>query len=79
MGQMAEVWSRSKIRREKAKVGSNRQKAKAGSKKLLQRIRIIIYTRVTLKKKLTLTVQEDVIKYAKRKAKRRGISVSQMF
>ncbi|MCA1803151.1 MAG: DUF6364 family protein [Rhodothermaceae bacterium] len=32
-----------------------------------------------MKKKLTLTVQEDVIKYAKRKAKRRGISVSQMF
>ncbi len=32
-----------------------------------------------MKKKLTLTVQEDIIKYAKRKAKRRGISVSQMF
>lgn len=32
-----------------------------------------------MKKKLTLTVQEDVIKYAKRQAKRRGISVSQMF
>jgi hypothetical protein len=32
-----------------------------------------------MKKKLTLTVQEDIIKYAKRQAKRRGISVSQMF
>jgi len=32
-----------------------------------------------MKRKLTLTVHEDVIKYAKRKAKRRGISVSQMF
>lgn len=32
-----------------------------------------------MKKKLTLTVQEDIIKYAKRKAKRQGISVSQMF
>lgn len=32
-----------------------------------------------MKKKLTLTVQEDVIKYAKRQAKRRGKSVSQMF
>lgn len=32
-----------------------------------------------MKKKLTLTVQEDIIKYAKRKAKRKGISVSQMF
>jgi len=32
-----------------------------------------------MKKKLTLTVQEDVIKYAKRRAKRQGISVSQMF
>jgi hypothetical protein len=34
---------------------------------------------ILMKKKLTLTVQEDVIKYAKRQAKRRGISVSQMF
>ncbi|MEX2600921.1 MAG: DUF6364 family protein [Balneolaceae bacterium] len=32
-----------------------------------------------MKKKLTLTVQEDVIKYAKRQAKRRGVSLSQMF
>lgn len=32
-----------------------------------------------MKKKLTLTVQEDVIKYAKRQGKRWGISVSQMF
>lgn len=32
-----------------------------------------------MKKKLTLTIQEDVIKAAKRKAKRRGMSVSQMF
>ncbi len=32
-----------------------------------------------MKKKLTLTVQEDIIKYAKRQAKRRGMSVSQMF
>lgn len=32
-----------------------------------------------MKKKLTLTVQEDIIKSAKREAKRRGISVSQMF
>ena len=32
-----------------------------------------------MKKKLTLTVQEEIIKYAKRQAKRRGISVSQMF
>ncbi len=29
-----------------------------------------------MKKKLTLTIQEDVIKAAKRKAKRKGISVS---
>ncbi len=35
--------------------------------------------RVAMKKKLTLTVQEDIIKYAKQKAKRKGISVSQMF
>ena len=32
-----------------------------------------------MKKKLTLTVQEDIIRSAKRQAKRRGISVSQMF
>ena len=32
-----------------------------------------------MKKKLTLTIQEDIIKAAKRKAKRRGMSVSQMF
>ncbi len=32
-----------------------------------------------MKKKLTLTVQEDIIKDAKRQAKRRGLSVSQMF
>ena len=32
-----------------------------------------------MKKKLTLTVQEDIIKYAKRKAKNKGISVSKMF
>ena len=32
-----------------------------------------------IKKKLTLTIQEDIIKAAKRKAKRRGMSVSQMF
>ena len=32
-----------------------------------------------MKKKLTLSVQEEIIKYAKRQAKRRGISVSQMF
>jgi len=32
-----------------------------------------------MKKKLTLTIQEDVIKAAKRKAKRKGMSVSQMF
>ena len=32
-----------------------------------------------MKKKLTLTVQEDIIKYAKRKAKKKGISVSKMF
>jgi hypothetical protein len=36
-------------------------------------------TRIYMKKKLTLTVQEEVIKYAKRQAKRRGISVSKMF
>jgi len=32
-----------------------------------------------MKKKLTLTVEEDVVKYAKRLAKRHGKSVSQMF
>jgi hypothetical protein len=32
-----------------------------------------------MKKKLTLTIQEDIIKTAKQKAKRRGMSVSQMF
>lgn len=32
-----------------------------------------------MKKKLTLTIQEDIIKAAKRKAKIRGMSVSQMF
>ena len=32
-----------------------------------------------IKKKLTLTIQEDIIKAAKRKEKRRGMSVSQMF
>ena len=32
-----------------------------------------------MKKKLTLTIQEDIIKAAKRRAKRRGMSVSQMF
>lgn len=32
-----------------------------------------------MKKKLTLSVQEDIIKYAKRQANRRGISVSQLF
>lgn len=32
-----------------------------------------------MKKKLTLTVQENIIQSAKRQAKRRGISVSQMF
>lgn len=32
-----------------------------------------------MKKKLTLTIQEEVIKAAKRQAKRRGKSVSQMF
>ncbi|HLR91306.1 MAG TPA: DUF6364 family protein [Balneolaceae bacterium] len=32
-----------------------------------------------MKKKLTLTIQEDIIKSAKREARRRGISVSQMF
>lgn len=32
-----------------------------------------------MKKKLTLTVQEEIIRAAKRHAKRRGISVSQMF
>ena len=32
-----------------------------------------------MKKKLTLTIQEDIIKAAKRKEKRRGMSVSQMF
>lgn len=31
-----------------------------------------------MKKKLTLTIQEDIIKLAKRQAKRRGISLSQM-
>lgn len=32
-----------------------------------------------MKKKITLTVQEDIIQYAKRKARRKGMSVSQMF
>ena len=32
-----------------------------------------------MKKKLTLTVEEQVIKYAKRQAKRHGKSVSQLF
>ena len=32
-----------------------------------------------MKKKLTLTVQEEIIQYAKRKARRKGMSVSQMF
>lgn len=32
-----------------------------------------------MKKKLTLTIQEDIIKSAKRQAERKGISVSQMF
>jgi len=32
-----------------------------------------------MKKKLTLTIQEDIIKAAERKEKRRGMSVSQMF
>lgn len=32
-----------------------------------------------MKKKLTLTVQDKIIESAKRQAKRRGISVSQMF
>lgn len=32
-----------------------------------------------MKKKLTLTIEEDIITTAKRQAKRRGISVSQMF
>ena len=32
-----------------------------------------------MKKKLTLTVEEEVVKYAKRLAKRHGKSVSQMF
>jgi len=32
-----------------------------------------------MKKKLTLTIQEEIIKAAKRKEKRRGMSVSQMF
>ena len=32
-----------------------------------------------MKKKLTLTVEEEIITTAKRQAKRRGISVSQMF
>lgn len=32
-----------------------------------------------MKKKLTLTIQEDIIKAAKRRAKRRGMSVSKMF
>lgn len=31
-----------------------------------------------MKKKLTLTIQEDIIKSAKRQAERRGISLSQM-
>lgn len=32
-----------------------------------------------MKKKLTLTVQEEIIQYAKRKARRKGMSVSKMF
>lgn len=32
-----------------------------------------------MKKKLTLTVEEQIIKYAKRQAKRHGKSVSQLF
>ena len=32
-----------------------------------------------MKRKLTLTVEEDVVRYAKRLAKRHGKSVSQMF
>jgi len=32
-----------------------------------------------MKKKLTLTVEEEVVKYAKKLAKRHGKSVSQMF
>lgn len=32
-----------------------------------------------MKKKLTLTIEEEIIATAKRQAKRRGISVSQMF
>ena len=32
-----------------------------------------------MKKKLTLTVEEEVVKYAQRLAKRHGKSVSQMF
>ncbi len=32
-----------------------------------------------MKKKLTLTVEEEVVQYAKRLAKRHGKSVSQMF
>lgn len=32
-----------------------------------------------MKKKLTLTVEDKIIESAKRQAKRRGISVSQMF
>lgn len=32
-----------------------------------------------MKKKLTLTVEEEVVKYAKRLARRHGKSVSQMF
>jgi hypothetical protein len=32
-----------------------------------------------MKKKLTLTVEEDIVKYAKRLARRHGKSVSQMF
>jgi hypothetical protein len=32
-----------------------------------------------MKKKLTLTIEEEIITYAKRQAKRRGISVSKMF
>ncbi|MDX1641930.1 MAG: DUF6364 family protein [Balneolaceae bacterium] len=31
-----------------------------------------------MKKKLTLTIQEDIIKSAKRQAERKGISLSQM-
>jgi 23S rRNA pseudoU1915 N3-methylase RlmH len=32
-----------------------------------------------MKKKLTLTVEEDIVKYAKRLARRHGKSVSEMF